>query len=490
MSVADWVTIRNMQTRNPKKGTRTIAKELGLSRNTVRNALRSDEAPEYKRKEVVSPELEDYTDYIHLHYTIKGLKGSRILSDLRTQGCTVSQSAFYRYLKKLNVKKSRSYMRYETAPGEQGQFDWSPYKVLIAGILTTVQVYSLILGCSRYRKYFASLRQTQSSVFEAYEDCLIRLGGVPKRVQSDNHSTMRNVNTDEWNKKYLLFCDHYGFSPSRSAPRRPWSKGKVEAPFSFLDTHFIAGNEFSSFEDFARRLSDFEDFVNKRVHDTTRVAPEALFLKEEKDCLLPLPETKFIGTKEIFRKVSSDCLISYEGNRYSVPHSFSCQSVWVRVCQGHYLDIYSRKNILISRHTLERNLKGQFFMKKEHFQGYRGTTGTWEVLSKRFLDRCPDHSEFLEKLKSEKRINPRRHLTMIVESLGHFSSEDIENVIEQCDRYNVYKGDVFVELLHQQSGIMTVNRTNTYREIDVGSPSGVIRELDYYKTVALSTCQE
>ena len=48
ISMEDWITIRNLKKRNPRMGTRKIAKKLGLSRNTVKNALKSENPPEYK----------------------------------------------------------------------------------------------------------------------------------------------------------------------------------------------------------------------------------------------------------------------------------------------------------------------------------------------------------------------------------------------------------------------------------------------------------
>ena len=52
ISMEDWITIRNLKKRNPNMGTKAIAKKLGLSRNTVKNALRSEDPPEYKRETV------------------------------------------------------------------------------------------------------------------------------------------------------------------------------------------------------------------------------------------------------------------------------------------------------------------------------------------------------------------------------------------------------------------------------------------------------
>jgi len=275
-------------------------------------------------------------------------------------------------------------MRYETKPGEQGQFDWSPYTVMIEGKPIKIQVFCFILGCSRYRAYMYSLSQTQSSVFEALEEGLTRIGGVPERIQTDNHATLYIAKKKEWNPRYLQFASHYGFQPSRSEVRHPWSKGKVENPFSYLENHFIADNKFESFEDFYSKLLDFEKQVNNRIHTTTKKTPVELFNVEVAE-LSPLPNNRFIGISEEFRKVSSDCLISVDGNRYSVPHIFAGREVWIRISQGRYLEIYSQSNKLIAKYTLEKTDKGKIFINKEHFQGYRGCKGTWDFLSQQFL---------------------------------------------------------------------------------------------------------
>ncbi len=484
ITMEDWVTIRNMKKRNPTMGTRAIAKELGISRTTVIRALQSKEAPQYKRDPRVNPELKPFKEYIRIQYTVKHLKGSRILSDLRSKGCKVSDSAFYRYLNQLENITQRTYMRYETQPGEQAQFDWSPYTVMIGGQLIKVYIFCLILGFSRYRIYLASLSQTQSSVFEALEEGLRRIGGVTQRIQTDNHKTLidKAAPTLRWNQRYLKLTEYYGFTPSRSAVRHAWSKGKVENPFSYLENHFILDNEFSSFEDLCTRLAEFEERVNNRVHTTTRVEPIKLYYEYDREALSPLPESRFIGLKEEFRKVSSDCLISYKGNRYSVPHIFACREVWVRVSQGRYLKIYSQSNKEIATHLLAIDVKGKFFMNKDHYQGYRGTKGSWNFLCHQFLHYCPGQEQFLDRLNAQKRINPSRHLTRIVEAIKHFTREDIERVIGVCEEYNLYNGDFFVELLHQEAVSAPIPISPLLEGLPVCSPPGVIRSLGSYCT--------
>jgi len=229
------------------------------------------------------------------------------------------------------------------------------------------------------------------------------------------------------------------------------------------------------------KLLDFEKQVNHRIHTTTKKTPIELYNLEVAQ-LSPLPNNRFIGVSEELRKVSSDCLISVDGNRYSVPHIFAGREVWIRISQGIYLEIYSQSNKLIAKYTLEKTDKGKIFINKEHFQGYRGCKGTWDFLSQQFLTIAPDQDDFINRLKAQKRINPSRHLTVIIEAAKHFSKKDIENVIQLCNKYNVYRSDLFVDLLYQNSEPVSIPKQEHVNDHSISSPPGIIRSLDSYRT--------
>ena len=46
-------------------------------------------------------------------------------------------------------KQRKVFRRFETDPGKESQVDWSPYRVLIAGVATVVHAFSLVLCFSR-----------------------------------------------------------------------------------------------------------------------------------------------------------------------------------------------------------------------------------------------------------------------------------------------------------------------------------------------------
>lgn len=439
ITMEDWLTIKNLKKKNPSMGTRKIAMLLGLSRNTVKKALSSDSTPDYSRKTKINPHIEPFIEYIDFQISGKRLKGSRVLNDIISKGYKGSSSAFYRYVSSQNLIRRRTFFRYETSEAEQAQFDWSPYTVVIDNKLVKVFVFTYLLGFSRYRIYNASLSDSASSVYEAIEDSIFELGGSAHRLQTDNAKCfIQNASSNnlQYNSRYLAFCGHFGFNPTRSLPYHPWSKGKVENPNKYLEYHFIQGNSFSSFEDFLQRLKQFQSEVNSRVHSTTQKTPAELFEKE-KSLLLEVPSTRYVSVKEEVRKVTADCLFSFGGSKYSVPTVFANREVWIKVSRGYIIKVYSSGNILIAEHKLSME-KGKIILDESHYVNHHIERGNWNRQVESFLKKFKGYGWFIEKLKAQKRINYNYHLTQIV-FLSSFYPEDIMlKAFETCRKYNIY----------------------------------------------------
>jgi hypothetical protein len=51
-----------------------------------------------------------------------------------------------------------------------------------------------------------------------------------------------------------------------------------------------------------------------------------------------------VSPYEEVRKPTIDCLVSFEGSRYSVPHFFAKRDVWLNTSKGYLLEIYSTAN--------------------------------------------------------------------------------------------------------------------------------------------------
>lgn len=450
----DWVTIRNLKKKNPSLGTRAIAKLVGISRSTVKKALGSEQYPRYSRSKKVNTAIEPFKEYIKECYIIKRQKVSVILESLRSKGFSGSGISLYRYIgEHLRPERDggRVFMPYETLPGEQMFYDWSEYSVKLGSELVKVYVHLTELGWSRYKVLSASLSIKQSDVLEAMEEAFYQWGGVASRIQVDNARAFvddASVAHFQWNRRYLEFLGFYGIHPTRSLPGHPWSKGKVERPFAYVEDHFITNRQFSSFDHFSKELRAFQDEMNGKVHGVTGKTPWELFEKE-KPQLLDLPKNKstgelqrYIGYREESRKVTGDCLIGYGGNRYSVPCLYAGQEVWVRTSQGVRLLAFSKAGKLIATHTLKAG-RGHVIIQKEHYRGYIRSKDresffiTGERLKERFqgYERMED---FLLGAKAQKRINPDYNLYMIRRLFEDYADQDCLTAMQESFRYNCF----------------------------------------------------
>jgi len=439
IAMEDWVTIKTLKAKNPTISLREIARLVQISPHTVKSALETQEAPSYHREPSTTGKLEAFKEVIFEMLNVKRFKGSRILEELRSKGYTGGKTALYELLSSLRIESKKHFTPYETLPGVQSQFDWSPYTVLIAGELTKVITFSYINAFSRYQIYEGSLSDNQGAVFEAIENSLTDSGGVPQRLQTDNAKVfVKNASRTNfyWNERYLQFCGHYGYEPSRSLPGHPWSKGKVEKPFEYLETHFIAGNSFESFEDFICKLKAFQHKINARLHATIKTTPADL-IEKDRESFSALPSTRYVGVKEEMRKVTQDCLISFNGSRYSIPWMFAGKYIWLRVSRGFFLELYSQANVCIATHKLSMK-KGGIIIEKSHYRVNPNAETSFDRLRVTFIESFPAYELFLEKLHAQKRLNSRRHLFQILEIAKMYHPADLCKALDLSLEYNVF----------------------------------------------------
>ena len=135
--------------------------------------------------------------------------------------------------------------------------------------------------------------------------------------------------------------------------RRPFTKGKVEEPFSYLENHFIKGGDFKDFDDLLKKLWEFTESYNRRHHLGINTKAATRF-EEERKHLGVLPTSYFMSMKEEWREVNYDCLLSYGGNKYSVPFSYATRHVWVRSYLGYKIQVFSHSGQLIAEHLIPR----------------------------------------------------------------------------------------------------------------------------------------
>jgi transposase len=449
LKMDESTSIRTMRDRGAS--IRTIAHDLHMSRNTVRKYLRLTQPPTFHGPTDAQAALAPFADRIRAMLK-QGFLGSRIYQELRKQGYAGPQASFYRYLtplrKALNLPDV--IQRFETAPAHQAQYDWAEY--VIPGLAAPVKVYvsCLILGYSRYRHYYASLDIKQPSIFEALEAGFAACRGVPKEVLFDNPRALviRTRPHLVWNSALLALSGHYGFLPRACWPYRAQTKGKVENPFRYLETHFITGLTWLGFADFQLRLQAFEQAVNQRPHGTIGVPPSER-LVEEQPLLTRLPDHPFISPLADFRHVTMDGLIAFDRRRYSVPWQYAGKTVWIKLHAGVELEVYSQGGNLLTRHTLEHGPR-RVIIKPEHYEGLRQYHQQQKIaLQQAFQTRFPDSGAFLERLSAQYKYSATDQLRRILSLADYYSSAVMRAAFEQAVVHNTYSAN-FVRALVEQ----------------------------------------
>lgn len=457
ITVETWQRIRSLAAQG--RSARAIAELMGVSRNTVRAALATDNWEAYSRAPGGGQDLEPYRAMVEAGLR-RGLRGCRLLQEVRKAGYEASQATFYRWLRGVRelAKPRPAACRFETDPGEQAQFDWSPYTVVLGGKPTPVFVYSLLLGYSRRVHWFASLSEKMDSVFEGLVEGFVHFYGCCRYLVVDNPKVfvLRHRGADlVFNDAFLRLCGHFRVQPIAGTPRHPQGKGKVENPFSHLETWVVTGNEWRDFDHFREDVATFENAWEERLHGTTKVRPVDRF-REESPLLLPLPANPWSVLAVTARTVSNDCLLSFDGVRYSVPFECAPGQVRVRVSQGRALVVCNAAGQEVARHSLQP--KGSPpVLNPAHYEGLRRRQrASLATLITRFRDRYCAGSEtaecFLRQLLAHHRHHPERTLAGVLELLSGVPDAIALSVLADAAQFQVCRPDYLAELLRRRLG--------------------------------------
>lgn len=419
LTVETWHEIRLRAAQGASQ--RAIARALGLSRNTVAAALADDGPPTYSRTKPRLSGLDPFRETIAAGLR-RGLAGVRLLEEVRDAGYHGSDATFYRWLADLKAtERARpAACRFETDPGEQAQFDWSPYSLTLASQCTKLVIYSLLLAYSRRVHFFPSLAEDQEAVFEGVEAGFWHFGGVCRSLLVDNAKVfvVRHQGADLlFNPHFRALCGHYAVQPIAGTPYHPQGKGKVENPFGHLERRFLVGREWRDFDHFEAELAAFEEAWEERVHGTTKVPPTERFAAE-RSSLLPLPRARFVPSLAPLRQVSNDGLVSVGNVRYYVPAAPVGQRVRVRTLQGRTLVVEALDGTEIVRHLRQPRGTPPVLGPAAHSGVRRPSHASLSTLLARCRTRYASHSAlvepFLQRLMTTHPSHPEHALARIL----------------------------------------------------------------------------
>jgi transposase len=334
-----------------------IARQTGRDRKTVRKMLQRPLVEERKPRQARVRKIDPYVEYLHQRMNEGVYNAHKLYLEIQGRGYGGGETQVREYVHRHRPARlsSQATVRFETEPGQQAQVDWGHFGYIeTEGKRQRLYGFVMTLGWSRVT-YLTFTTSLETGWFlRCHQYAFEYFGGIPREVLHDNlKSAVLDRDHDGniyWNPRYLDFALAHGFAPRACQPYRAQTKGKVENGVHYVRVNFWPGLHFENLADLNRQaLVWCNEIANVRLHGTTGEVPFQRFAQEN---LQALPTVRFDTGGVTMRRVSRDCLLSYNGNYYSVPALYAGQSVVVRELENGQLLMLNSLGDTIAQHAL------------------------------------------------------------------------------------------------------------------------------------------
>ena len=298
------------------------------------------------------------------------LWGSTLYDEVLALGYPRSYVTFVREIRKRRLRprceacagvKGRPTIEIEQRPGEEIQWDW----LELPGAPWGGEAHLLVGTLSHSGKVRAAFAEgeDQAHLVEALDGVLRRLGGTARRWRFDRMATVCDRVTGGLLASFAAVARYYGVHIDVCPPRRANRKGSVESRNHFLAQRFWRTLDARTMVEAQAKLDGFCERVgDRRRRDGSTVAELAAAER-----LLSLPALPYPATLELERTVSAACLVSYEGNRYSMPPVLHGQRITVRRRLGsEQIELVSSAGSVVACHRLAPAGAGALRRHEEH----------------------------------------------------------------------------------------------------------------------------
>jgi transposase len=283
---------------------RAIAKQLGISRNTVKRYLRAKvDTPVYAARTKGRSLLTPFKPFLHSRIAQAKpvhLSGEVLFRELRELGYSGSLSLLRQYLYQYRGKPvPEPVVRFETEVGKQMQVDWGQMR----GGKEPIHAFIAVLGYSRAMMVVFTDNMRYDTLEQCHRLTFDYFQGIPREVWYDNMKTVV-IERDAYgegehklHQAFYQFAKSMGFIPKLCHTYRPQTKGKVERMVRYvrdnffrpLNTRRMAMGQTLDINTANEQVALWlETVAHQRIHDTTKQKP-AERLVEERKALQALP---------------------------------------------------------------------------------------------------------------------------------------------------------------------------------------------------------
>ncbi len=337
---------------------RSIAKQLGISRNTVSNILTSSDIRPVRDHE---SQYEQHLPQVRELFSLCKGNAIRVQEELVARhNIKIPYQSLTWLIRKhqIRIPAPKRAGRYHFKPGEEVQHDTSPHQLKLGNKLIVAQCAALTLAYSRklFVQYYPRFTRFECKVF--LDAALTYMQGSCGRCVIDNTSVVVGYGTGPdavMAPEMEMFGRIYGFEFMAHRLKHADRKARIERPFYYVETNFLVGRTFTDWHDLNLQAVKWCDEVaNHKPKKRLGMSPAEAYIME-KPSLIPLPKVKppvYIAKQ---RTVDVEGYVHLDTNRYSVPDtligiSMEVHKYWDRV------EVYHGRK-MVAQH--ERILQGR-----------------------------------------------------------------------------------------------------------------------------------
>lgn len=357
---------------------RAIARELKISRNTVKRYCQGQNVP-WERKpveresKVITEDViefikscleEDKTSPKNQKHTAENIY-NRLCKEKQFTG---GASTIRRAVREVKEKMPEVYVPLVYDPGEAIQVDWGQGMVIMDGIRTKVHLFCMRLCHSIAPFVIAFPTEREESFFEAHQKGFEFFGGVSRQLIYDN---LRTAVKEGWGKtareqnKFAAFRAHHVYEAIFCNPAEGHEKGLVENLVGYARRNFLVPMpRVSSFEELNEMLQQrcLTYIEHRQIRGRDMTVKESYALDQR--ALMPLPVKAYDASKYVEAKVDYFSTVRFETNSYSVPVKWAGKRVTVKA-SGLEIRIFFRGEELAVHNRCYKKNKTHY--KLEHY---------------------------------------------------------------------------------------------------------------------------
>ncbi len=325
-----WTEVRR-RVLAEKLSKRAACEAYGLGWQTLTKILTHEEPPGYRQqRRRKKPRLDPFLPILQ-QMLIDDLQAPskqrhtarRIFERLKDEhgypgGLTMVQEA----VRKWRQSRQEVFLPLSHPPGE-AQVDFGEAVVELAGARTKVALFVLTLPYSGAIFVQAFPRECTETFLEGHRRAFEFLGGVPRRISYDNSAIavieVGRGRERTLTREFLRLQSHYLFREHFCLVRRANEKGHVERLLGYARRRFLVPvPKVTDLESLNQRLRD-GCLADLAARTRGRSGTKAELLPEDQAAFLPLPKQSFEARRVVTTSASSQSLVRFNTNDYSVP---------------------------------------------------------------------------------------------------------------------------------------------------------------------------